>query len=336
MRIRPVGAHALLLDCTAPTACPRPTWSKHGEPSCGGVGSRVTWPPSRSCRRPAPSCSTACRPGRHGRAADPVGAGHRDRRDPVAARTARRRHGDRRSRSTSTAPDLPTVAEHWGVDVPDVRARLTGTEFRVAFCGFAPGFAYLTGLPDELALPRLATPRPRVPAGSVALAGPYAGIYPTRVARRLAAGRPHRPGPLRRRRATRRPCSARAPAVRFARRHDRPPAHRGAPRRAAHHRAGPRPARLRRTSACPGPARSTRRALRLANRLVGNPPSTPPAWRSTLTGCTLRLTRAADRGGHRRRGRRPRRAAGPATPAPAHRAGRDGAADRPSPSGVRS
>ncbi|RAO56749.1 Transcription elongation regulator [Micromonospora noduli] len=79
---------------------------------------------------------------------------------------------------TFDGPDLPAVAEHWGVDVPAVRHRLTSTRFRVAFCGFAPGFPYLTGLPAELALPRLATPRPRVPAGSVALAGPYAGIYP--------------------------------------------------------------------------------------------------------------------------------------------------------------
>ncbi|WP_320067240.1 allophanate hydrolase subunit 1 [Micromonospora sp. RTGN7] len=74
--------------------------------------------------------------------------------------------------------DLPVVAGHWGVGVPEVIHRLTGTEFRVAFCGFVPGFAYLTGLPARWAVPRLATPRPRVPAGSVALAGPYAGIYP--------------------------------------------------------------------------------------------------------------------------------------------------------------
>jgi KipI family sensor histidine kinase inhibitor len=49
----------------------------------------------------------------------------------------------------------------------------------VAFSGFAPGFAYLAGLPDDWAVPRLATPRPKVPAGSVGLAGAYAGIYPT-------------------------------------------------------------------------------------------------------------------------------------------------------------
>ena len=48
----------------------------------------------------------------------------------------------------------------------------------VAVTGFAPGFAYLTGLPPELHVPRRATPRTRVPAGSVGLAGPFAGAYP--------------------------------------------------------------------------------------------------------------------------------------------------------------
>jgi KipI family sensor histidine kinase inhibitor len=49
----------------------------------------------------------------------------------------------------------------------------------VAFCGFSPGWAYLSGLPAELAVPRLATPRPKVPAGSVAVGGEYVGIYPS-------------------------------------------------------------------------------------------------------------------------------------------------------------
>ncbi|MFY1573801.1 5-oxoprolinase subunit B family protein [Verrucosispora sp. WMMD703] len=75
--------------------------------------------------------------------------------------------------------DLSQVADHWRTDVPGVVRRLRDTEFQVAFCGFAPGFGYLTGLPAELAVPRLPTPRQRVPAGSVALAGRYAGIYPT-------------------------------------------------------------------------------------------------------------------------------------------------------------
>ncbi|MEE1758300.1 MULTISPECIES: 5-oxoprolinase subunit B family protein [unclassified Streptomyces] len=73
-------------------------------------------------------------------------------------------------------PDLPDVAAHWGVDEAEVVRVHAGAEYRVAFCGFAPGFGYLTGLPREV--PRRATPRTSVPAGSVALAGPYTGVYP--------------------------------------------------------------------------------------------------------------------------------------------------------------
>lgn len=75
--------------------------------------------------------------------------------------------------------DLPWVAELWGLSTGEAVDRIAGTELRVAFCGFAPGFAYLAGLPAGWAVPRLANPRPKVPAGSVGLAGEYAGIYPT-------------------------------------------------------------------------------------------------------------------------------------------------------------
>ena len=75
--------------------------------------------------------------------------------------------------------DLPDVAERWAVPVDEVVTRLAETRFTVAFCGFAPGFPYLRGLPDGWAVPRLAAPRPRVPAGSVALADAWCGIYPT-------------------------------------------------------------------------------------------------------------------------------------------------------------
>ena len=74
--------------------------------------------------------------------------------------------------------DLADVAELTGRTVDEVVAALTAVEFTVAFCGFAPGFGYLTGLPEELHVPRRATPRTRVPAGSVGLAGPFAGVYP--------------------------------------------------------------------------------------------------------------------------------------------------------------
>ena len=75
-------------------------------------------------------------------------------------------------------PDLAEVAELTGRAVPELVTALLAVEFTVAFSGFAPGFGYLTGLPEELHVPRRSTPRTRVPAGSVGLAGPYAGAYP--------------------------------------------------------------------------------------------------------------------------------------------------------------
>jgi KipI family sensor histidine kinase inhibitor len=76
-------------------------------------------------------------------------------------------------------PDLDEVARQWRLDVADVVALHQRAEFVVAFCGFAPGFAYCTGLPSHLVVSRRAEPRSRVPAGSVALAGPYTSVYPT-------------------------------------------------------------------------------------------------------------------------------------------------------------
>lgn len=75
-------------------------------------------------------------------------------------------------------PDLAEVGAHWGVSEREVARIHAAAEFRVAFCGFAPGFGYLTGLPARYDVPRRATPRTAVPAGSVALAGPYTGVYP--------------------------------------------------------------------------------------------------------------------------------------------------------------
>jgi KipI family sensor histidine kinase inhibitor len=78
---------------------------------------------------------------------------------------------------TYDGPDLDVVAEQWGCSIDEVVARHQATEFVSAFCGFAPGFAYLAGL--DVAVSRLETPRTRVPAGSVGLAGTWCGIYPT-------------------------------------------------------------------------------------------------------------------------------------------------------------
>jgi KipI family sensor histidine kinase inhibitor len=75
-------------------------------------------------------------------------------------------------------PDLDDVASLTGLAVPQLVVELTAAELTVAFGGFAPGFGYLTGLPEHLHVPRRSTPRTRVPPGSVGLAGPFAGAYP--------------------------------------------------------------------------------------------------------------------------------------------------------------
>jgi KipI family sensor histidine kinase inhibitor len=74
--------------------------------------------------------------------------------------------------------DLPEVARLTGLTEDEVVARHTAVEYLVAFLGFAPGFPYLVGLDPALHVPRRATPRTRVPAGSVGLAGAQTGIYP--------------------------------------------------------------------------------------------------------------------------------------------------------------
>jgi KipI family sensor histidine kinase inhibitor len=80
---------------------------------------------------------------------------------------------------TYDGADLELVAAAWGTDVAGVVRIHTGVVYVAAFCGFAPGFAYLSGLPERLAVPRLESPRPAVPAGAVGLAGSWCGVYPT-------------------------------------------------------------------------------------------------------------------------------------------------------------
>ena len=85
-----------------------------------------------------------------------------------------------RAQRTLRFPTLYDGADLDGFAVPrDQVVKLhAGATWTVAFLGFAPGFAYLRGAPRELAVPRLPTPRVRVPAGSVAVANGYSGIYP--------------------------------------------------------------------------------------------------------------------------------------------------------------
>jgi len=75
-------------------------------------------------------------------------------------------------------PDLDEVARLTGLSQEEVVARHTGVEHVAAFLGFQPGFAYLLGGDEELHVPRREVPRTRVPGGTVAIAGPYSGVYP--------------------------------------------------------------------------------------------------------------------------------------------------------------
>ena len=75
-------------------------------------------------------------------------------------------------------PDLMAVATHTGLTEEEVVTRHSAPEYRVQAIGFAPGFPYLSGLPLELATPRRASPRGKVPAGAVGIGGAQTGVYP--------------------------------------------------------------------------------------------------------------------------------------------------------------
>lgn len=79
---------------------------------------------------------------------------------------------------TYDGPDLSYVAENAGLNIDDVIALHTNSTYRVKMIGFAPGFAYLTGLDQRLITPRRNTPRTKVPAGSVGIGGDFTGVYP--------------------------------------------------------------------------------------------------------------------------------------------------------------
>ena len=96
---------------------------------------------------------------------------------------------------TFDGPDLGAVAAIVGETPAAVVELACGADLQVAFLGFAPGFPYLVGLPPELAaVPRRTTPRVSVPAGSVALAGGFASVYPRHHPGRVEPSRSH-PGP---------------------------------------------------------------------------------------------------------------------------------------------
>ncbi|MCL2641689.1 MAG: 5-oxoprolinase subunit PxpB [Phycisphaerales bacterium] len=75
-------------------------------------------------------------------------------------------------------PDLADVAKHTKLSPQEIITLHSNARYIVRAVGFVPGFAYLAGLPEQLATPRKAAPRTRVPAGSVAIAGLQTGVYP--------------------------------------------------------------------------------------------------------------------------------------------------------------
>jgi inhibitor of KinA len=75
-------------------------------------------------------------------------------------------------------PDIGAVAEHNGISEADVVGIHSGADYMVYMMGFLPGFPYLGGMSERIATPRLTTPRPSIPAGSVAIAERQTGIYP--------------------------------------------------------------------------------------------------------------------------------------------------------------
>jgi len=79
---------------------------------------------------------------------------------------------------TYDGEDLDAVAATTGMTTDELVAWHTGQVWTSAFCGFAPGFSYLTGTASSLDLPRRATSRTAVPSGSVALAGEFSAVYP--------------------------------------------------------------------------------------------------------------------------------------------------------------
>jgi KipI family sensor histidine kinase inhibitor len=99
-------------------------------------------------------------------------------------RAAEPRHAARKSGELVEIPvvydgqDLDGVAKILRCDAAEVIRRHTADEWTVAFCGFAPGFAYITSASGAWQIPRRESPRTSVPAGSVGLAGEFSGIYP--------------------------------------------------------------------------------------------------------------------------------------------------------------
>ncbi|MGN6161310.1 MAG: 5-oxoprolinase subunit B family protein [Marmoricola sp.] len=155
----PFGAHALLI------------WCRPDQAVAVAERARERWPDARDV---VPAAESVLVEG----IADPIESANEVAQWSVGAdASASERIVELATRYDG--PDLADVAALWQMSPDDVVALHTDQLHRVAFCGFAPGFAYCTGLPADRAVPRRPHPRPRVEPGSVALADIYTGVYPT-------------------------------------------------------------------------------------------------------------------------------------------------------------
>ena len=113
-----------------------------------------------------------------------IGVGAWDDLDAIIAESLRAGADDTFSpkthilRAVYDGVDLEEVARTTGMHTDDVVALHASRDYNVELIGFLPGFAYLLSLDERLVLPRRPSPRPRVPKGSLAIAGPYTGVYP--------------------------------------------------------------------------------------------------------------------------------------------------------------
>jgi inhibitor of KinA len=99
-------------------------------------------------------------------------------RKPPAVGTVRSTHAIPVCYEPPFGLDLENVSRASGCALDEIVARHAGTEYRVFMLGFLPGFTYLGVVDERIAVPRRATPRPVVPAGSIGIAGRQTGIYP--------------------------------------------------------------------------------------------------------------------------------------------------------------
>lgn len=163
LQLRPAGARAVLAELPGNASVRKLVAAVRDEVAgledvvAGHETVLLTWEPGRT-----PPADL------HQRLAAVLAASHRDP-EPRTVEIAVRYDG----------PDLADVATACGLSPEEVVRRHQAAAYEVGFIGFSPGFAYLLGGDSQLQVPRRSSPRQRVPAGSLALAGEYTAIYPS-------------------------------------------------------------------------------------------------------------------------------------------------------------